>query len=448
MNLLKTLKTAKSYYVIPLILSIIFTYNYTDFSLHASIGAGYAYTAKSLVLEHTYNIDNFWQQAGADTIELNGHHYIPYAPLPAFAFALTYFILQITYYFYTNFIGQINGDFSLLVESIFLSLPSTFALIGTGFLVNKILIKEKVEKKVRSLTIMGLLLGTQLFTYSVTYYKHNISAFFVISAIYFYFYSKSKYKYLFTSFFIGLSLLTELPTVLITIPILLNQLIRLKNEKYRLGSKILIDWIYLSLPTIFLVLLLGALQWLWFGSFFTTGDSLYQNKLISQGLRPIGFDRNVILGLYGQYLSPIKGLLLISPFLVFGFVKNFLGISKNTVFWGYILIVSIVYGMWGDCFGASPFGPRHITTVIPILAILSAIFIKNKNKYYNLYKVLIIASIIYIITITYDGIAVGEYNKCKLNNPIGHKKFINRLINLKEDPAPLIIKQLIYGKNY
>lgn len=362
-------------------------------------------------------------------------------------------MLQVVYFFYTKIIGSINGDLSLILESIAFSLPSTLALLGTGYLVNKILIKEKIDSAVRKTTIYALMLGTILFTYSVSYFKHNLSTFFIISTLYFYLYSKNKHRYLLTSLFLGLSTLCELPTVLLIIPILLNEFIlNYKQKKIFLNKILVVNSLKLTAFLGISIIALGVFQYFHFGNFFTTGDHLYQQGLINKGFNPIGFNQNIFLGLYGYLFSPIKGLFLISPFLIFSipaFINKKLHYSKKFVMTGYTLIVLGLYSMWSDCFGASPFGPRHISTIIPILAILSAVTIAKKSKkYFFIYKILVIFSCTFILVNSVDGIPSGKYAACQINDFVGHKKVINRIIDVNKKPSPILLRLLINKEVY
>ena len=90
--------------------------------------------------------------------------------------------------------------------------------------------------------------------------------------------------------------------------------------------------------------------------------------------------RNIPRGLYGLLLSPSRGLLLISPIVLFGFITSIDVLRKKKRDLSIVFAVAAIgilivssYRLWhgGHCLGY-----RHILTSAVLLSMLSAFFIE------------------------------------------------------------------------
>ncbi|PIR42823.1 hypothetical protein CO058_01940 [candidate division WWE3 bacterium CG_4_9_14_0_2_um_filter_35_11] len=390
-------------------ISLLFTYSYIDFSSNMSVGVGHVYTAKSLALSRNFNVNEYWGNSGVDVITASsGDKYVAYAPLNAVIMAVPYFGLQVFSYIYTRAFGPINGDVSMILESLALSLPSTIFYSLIGILLFKQLQNYKVKSAVSILTLIGLLFGTILINYSVSFFNHVQSAFFIFYAYYLISSKKSESRFLYAGILTGLAFLTEFPTILFSISVGLMLLCERKSFIKRVAL--------FSAPVILAILLLGIYNKIHFGSFFLMAEQiLYQQKQALNIGAEHAFTQNPLYGIWGLYLSPLKGLFLISPFLVFsipGFMKFIreekTKISLAILSLSYVLLISLLYSFWPDCFGATPFGPRYLISAIPFLALYSAFALIGKFRVL-IYSALVLFGIFICLMNVLDGLPSGKW---------------------------------------
>ena len=330
------------------IISLIFTYSYTDFSANMSVGSGHVYVAKSLALSHNFNIDEYWGNAGVDVIKLGNNYFSAYAPFNAVLMAIPYFALQIIYYFWTHLFGGINGDISLIFESLAFSLPSSLALVGILILLKKYIGNNvKISSLNLNLLTLGTGLGTLLFSYSVSYFNHVISAFFIFSAFYILSISHNK-KYLFVGILTGLAFLTEFPTVLFCFAVLAAEIFLLISRKKKL-SEFISDLFWFSIPVATSVLIILAYNQYHFGDPFLFAESILREQKAAKEATTHSFSQNPIYGLYGELFSPLKGLFIYSPFLIFGVfgIKSFLKRNQYSAIlaMSYTVMILFIYSL-------------------------------------------------------------------------------------------------------
>lgn len=394
-------------------ISLLFTYSYIDFNSNMSVGVGHVYTAKSLALSGDFNVDEYWGNSGVDVITaFDGHKYVAYAPLNAVLMAIPYYGLQVLYYFYTKLVGPINGDISIILESLAFSLPSSIFYSLTGFLLLKLLTEAGIKKSISILVLVGFFFGTIFLNYSVSFFNHVPAAFFIFYSYYLISKQKTDKAFLFAGILTGLAFLTEFPTILFSLAIGVVLLYELKCEGIKFQTFIK-QLIYFSSPVVFSIFLLGLYNYVHFGSPFLMSEQiLYQQKLaLGVGVEH-SFSQNPVYGIWGLYFSPLKGLLLISPFLLFSFFgfRNYLKQNKELAILGlsYIIFVSLLYSLWPDCFGATPLGPRYLISVIPFLAFYSAFALTGKIRIW-IYIILVAFGIFICLMNVLDGLPSGKW---------------------------------------
>lgn len=393
-------------------ISLLFTYSYIDFNSNMSVGVGHVYTAKSLALSKDFNVDEYWGNSGVDVIDYNGHKYVAYAPLNAVLMAIPYYGLQVFYFFYSKFVGPINGDISIILESLAFSLPSSVFYALTGFFLFKVLIQSSIKKDIATLVLVGFLFGTIFFNYSVSFFNHVPAAFFIVYSYYLIVNKKTDRSFLFAGILTGLAFLTEFPTILFSLSIGVVLLYEIKCEGIKFQTFIK-QLIYFSSPVVFSIFLLGLYNYVHFGSPFLMSEQiLYQQKLALGSGVEHSFSQNPIYGIWGLYFSPLKGLFLISPFLIFSFFgfRNYLKQNKKLAILGlsYIIFVSLLYSLWPDCFGATPFGPRYLISVIPFLTFYSVFALKSKLSIW-IYSILIAFGVFICVMNLLDGLPSGRW---------------------------------------
>ena len=155
-----------------------------------------------------------------------------------------------------------------------------------------------------------------------------------------------------------------------------------------------------------------------------------------------------------MYLSPMKGLFVYSPFLLLtfaGLFKRHRKISYTSLLSiSYIVIISIIYSLWKDCFGATTLGNRYLVSTLPFWGIL---LFQNYQAFWTnkiLKFVFIILSFISIVNIllnTYTGIAGSKFGKCEnINTYNPYLRIKENYIDKKPKTAPIIIKVFFNNK--
>lgn len=437
-----------------LLLSVLLTYNYAIFEDNMSIGVGYAYTAKSIALDYNYAVTEYKDAAGVDIIKIGNDYYLPYAPLPSFLFAGSYFVLQIYYYVYINFVGSINGDISYIFESIFLKIPVALAHFFTSVLIYRFSRKLGISNKISVISAYSYGIGTFLFNYTLSNMKHNFSVFAILLAIYLIFkYEKisPKYSYLLgAGIAFGIGFLSELPVILICVAYFIYQLLQYFESKKL--TVIVKKLMFVGVPVLLSVVLLLIFQNSVYGNAFVTGDQLFQQQQIALGKNSFSFSRNIIEGYYGLFFAPLKGILWVSPFLIFGFlgIHIFYKDAKYKQFAIFILLYMLaivsLYATWSDCFGASPFGVRHISTVVPLLVIFSGYYVDSTNNVLkSIYYTLIGVSMFIMLSVAMSGLPSGIYSGCPLNEFGSYNQVIG--IYKNKNFAPVILKYILTGES-
>lgn len=412
-------------------LSLLFTYNYINFSSSASVATGQVYTAKSIALSHNLDVDEYWGNSGADVINYNNHWYTPYAVLNPFIMGSFYLISQIPVYIYVHIIGPLNGTFSLIYESFSFSFPHTIALVFIGILIYLNLPKITINPRLKHLLVLGGILGTILFTYSVSFFNHIIASLFVLIAYTILVKDKFKFKYILVGVLIGLAFLTEFPTILFSISVFLYTIIKYINETKKLSfseyiKKYFPSLLMVAIPVTIFIAIQLFINKSSFGNYFLFGESIYNKSQLEIGKTPSTFSQNPLFGLYGMYLSPLKGLFVYSPFLLFSILgfKKFYKQDKIKFYtaFSYIVIISLLYSTWSDCFGATTVGTRYMVSIIPFITIFAgySLFKVEQSKILKgIFITLSIYSIVTILLVTSVGIASYTMGQCENINLFG-----------------------------
>lgn len=441
-----------------LLLSLLLTYNYTDFSSNMSIGVGHVYMSKSLVLSRNFNVTEYWGNAGVDVFELNDEYYAAYAPLNSVIMAVPYFILQVVYYIYTNFIGSINGDLSLVLESWAFSLPSALSPFILAVFLRKYLLSKKISSRLINIAIFSLLFGTIFFNYSISFFNHVHSALLLFLAFFILSNKRttSKRDYLFSGVLVGLSFLNENPTILFSLGVLSRELYIISKQK--ISKKLFVNsftnlFVY-ALPVALSIIILLIYNKFNFGGYFTFAEDLvreYRNSKYNIPSEVGTFTQNPLYGIFGLYFSPLKGLFVYSPFLIFSVLglKEFYNSSRREFFLivPYMFIISVLYALWVDCFGASSLGARYLITLIPFYVILSVLALLKNKRLVPSFIFLMVISSVYLFINVLDGLPNRMFLNCEqyLYYPATYIKahlYIQDLFSGKLGSAPVLIQYI------
>lgn len=433
------------------LISFLFTYSYIDFEANMSVGEGHVYLAKSIALSRDFNLNEYWGNAGVDVIKLEGNYYSSYPPLNGLLMAIPYFILQVIYYLWVRFFGSIDGNLSIVLESLAFSLPSSIALAGILIILKKYLKAHTSNSPyILNLFIIGTGLGTLLFSYSVSFFNHVISTFFILSGFYLLTSNHSK-KYLWAGILTGLAFLTEYPTILFSIAVFVSEISLLLSKKKKL-NQFIADLLWYAVPISISILILFTYNLYHFGDPFLFAETILREQKTAIGAATHSFSQNPVYGLYGEFFSPLKGLFIYSPFLIFSIlgIKTFFRNHpmRACLALSYIALISLIYSLWNDCFGATVYGSRYLISIIPFLAIFSAYFLQGQDKnrpIRYLFAGLVAVGVLLTASNAWVGIADGKMNNCRENlnsyNPYlrAHGNFNKS--NIKT--SPVIFKYLI-----
>ena len=136
------------------------------------------------------------------------------------------------------------------------------------------------------------------------------------------------------------------------------------------------------------VLALGAYHQHCFGSPFTTGykhlaDSAYQGWHVG-GILGIGLPQPRAFAL--SFFSPLRGLLVLSPFLAlagFGLLRPLRQSPGGRAYLGLVIALVVLYTYFTSSFSYDSWGwttgPRHMTGLIPFLLLPIALFFQHRG---------------------------------------------------------------------
>lgn len=235
-------------------------------------------------------------------------------------------------------------------------------------------------------------LGTMAFCYSTVFYAHQPVAAIIFLA-FFLVREKNDYKYLLADFlpgfFIGLSFVFEMPTLLIGVLIGLYYLQRVffehKNDVE--FPKKIYRFIVFSTGAFFPLLVMAAYNYACFGNIFKSGYSFLVEgtafkREMSKGF--FGICHPSIEAIWQTSFGPRKGIFILSPFLLLLFPAFYFHLQKfkmeklKNADYGMICCwaILIVYFLFNASYrfwdGGAAIGPRHLIPAIPFAVFLCA----------------------------------------------------------------------------
>jgi hypothetical protein len=128
------------------------------------------------------------------------------------------------------------------------------------------------------------------------------------------------------------------------------------------------------------------------------------------------FTHNMIEGFLGMWFSPSKGILIVSPVLIFMFYGFYKAIRKhklndlNLYLTGIIIVHFAVLGTWYNWFGGFSWGNRMSSDIIPIMVFMLIPFVSSKHFkryiYLAIFTITLLFSIFYHLMglIYFDGV--------------------------------------------
>ena len=343
----------------------------------------------SIWVHHTFALGGSdFKPNTVDDFKFNGNYYSALAPGTA--------ILALP------FVGvgfMLDGHFTvfgyaLLSSEVFVALANSVAAylvyaVGRFFF----------TKRTAAFLAFAYAFSTVSWPFATYFFQSDVSAMFDLLAVFFAMRTVRRDGMLRDAVLAGASVAAALTTDyvnLVFIPILLGYLVYSFRGRRHLLARLSVVFLLASSVGILLV---GLYNVAIFGTAFHTTEQVYLNSAT-----PFGeFSTPIYLGVYLNLLSPLRGLLVFSIFLllgVFGFA-DMLRLAKpradTVLLLGCFLGVFLPYSAWYDPTGGAAFGPRFLVSAIPFLLLPAGFLIENGSRLmrglaYSLYAVGVIVN--------------------------------------------------------
>lgn len=356
---------------VVVITGIIGLVSYDNFQFLSSIPLSNASFTKNIVLKRAFNLDSFKDAAGVDVVKYNNHYYPAYPPGYSFLAVIPYGVLQVFNWVWVRVFPPLNGVISLYLESLALTLPSILSLALISYLLYKLLRFYKLPQNLSAFVAWSLAFTTFLLGYLPSAFFHLPAALFLFAGFYL-LVTKAVFSWE-TSLLIGLCLgmvvITEYVPALCFVPIGIAFFI--KSRSFTKSVVCTLGFLVgLSILGVYNLALFGSP--LHFGEMWA-GTAANSAEVTSYG---ITFSGSPLEALYGNFLSPVKGLItnapltLLLPLGLFIFVKKRRWEALVPLF--FAMIIAGVYSLWHDWGGGWSLGPRFYTSLMPFFFIMVA----------------------------------------------------------------------------
>lgn len=381
-------------FVSSFVSSILLLINHLDFHFLGSLPTGHRALVMAMFFEHKLDLGSFWQSAGFDVITYGGKHYSAFAPGASFT-ALPFFVgEQVFSWVFVRIFGPMNGVLSLFLESLAMSMPTILSVSFSCVLVYKLCRYFKLSKLHSFISAWALPFTTFLLVYSGQITNHIVAMFVLLLASYILVtknITKPKVVVL-AGFLLGLGFVSEYPTGLYFLPAFVYLFYRLYitvGLRGRAGVIAVLKrywgvflWFVIgysvSLSAVFIY------NFALFGNPLTFGEGLALTGAGSaEGHTGIDFATPLHIGLFGNLLSPMKGLIFFAP-LAFAALPGFFIVLKSKfkpealLFSSYFVLMLFVYSVWRDWAGGFTVGPRFLISTLPYLFVLAGFYFNSK----------------------------------------------------------------------
>lgn len=334
----------------------------------------------SLYHDKSFAIDNYASMGTPDIGYINGHYY-SFFPPGASVMALPLFIW-----------GQKLGiaQIAVFMLPIIFSIATMIMIIAFG---NKL----KLDWKLSLLAALSFGFATNAWGYSVTFYAHVISAFFLLTGLYTTIFIKDWKGALLFWLSYSLAVFIDFPNLFIFMPMALVQAFRFFSVEDS-SKKITINfkWVQFFAPFLFVALMLGYgyYNYVQFGDPMRLSNTIPRVKDLKEieaaspesGREAVGAlnTRNMLEGFNSFLISTDRGLLFYTPIAFLAILGIGAFSKKNKDSEVLILAVPltclILYTMFGDPYGGWAFGSRYVLAVMPELMILAAVGLQRYAK--------------------------------------------------------------------
>jgi hypothetical protein len=244
--------------------------------------------------------------------------------------------------------------------------------------------------------------STVSWPFATYFFQSDVSAMFDLLAVFFAMRTVRRGGGLRDAVLAGVSVAGALTTDyvnLVFIPILLGYLVYSFRGRRDMLAKLAL--VFLAASSVG-ILLIGLYNEAIFGTAFHTTEQVYLNSAT-----PFGeFSTPLYLGVYLNLLSPLRGLLIFSTFLllgIFGFA-DMLRLARPTADVVLLLVcflgIFLPYSAWYDPTGGAAFGPRFLVSAIPFLLLPAGFLIENGSG-----RMRSVAYSLYVVGVVINGIA-------------------------------------------
>lgn len=337
----------------------------------------------SLVNDRTFSIDRYASIGTPDVGQINGHYYSFFPP------ALS--VIAIPFYL----VGEKLGAYQLSIFSV-----STLFAIATVLVMAFILRRLKMHWSVILFSSIAFAFATNAWGYSVTFYAHLASAFFILSGVAIVISMNEKRVFLkslgvWTLY--SLAVLIDFPNLFIFAPValmLMSKFVSFSKVTDKIKVKIRWSIFFASFVFVGLMSIYGYYNYVNFGSPTKLSNTLPRVrdmddptlKVPEKGGDAVGAlnTRNMLNGFQSFVISKDRGVLVYSPIALL-FVFGFMFLKKKDE-WSLLGLISVpatcltLYTMFGDPYGGWAFGSRYMIAVMPELCILAGIGLQRYSK--------------------------------------------------------------------
>lgn len=356
----------------------------------------------SLYYDRSFAIDNYASMGTPDIGYILGHYY-SFFPPGASVLALPLFIL-----------GEKWGFAQMAV----FTLPVVYS-IATMLLIMKFCSKLGLHWSAGLFAAIAFGFATNAWGYSVTFYAHVISAFFILLGLYCTVFTNSWKGALLFWISYSLAVYIDFPNLFIFLPLALMQGLKFFSiSEISKGILVTFKWTYLLTPFIFIFLMLGYgyYNYLHFGDPFTLSNTIPRVKDLKDiqesspegGREAVGalHTRNMLEGFRSFIISTDRGLLIYTP-IAFLAAFGVGAVSKKRKQTEVLLLTVpltclVLYTMFGDPYGGWAFGSRYVLAVMPELMILAAV---GLNRYAHNIWIKILFSLVFLYSSAVSALA-------------------------------------------
>lgn len=413
--------SAKSYCILGLIFFgiffgswfLLYKFGLNSLPMQSEDVVASVFTGIAIVEEGTLNLNNYYEMMISKYPEPDDRTRTPYYLIKVGDNYLTAFpiigplVTLPIFYIYSFFVEVYTWEDIYLLSHLTGSLVMALSGLLMFYLLREIL---KYNFKISLILTSTYLFATiNLPLISQALWQHGVVQLFLILSVIFYL----KKDYFWTYFFLGFAILSR-PTALLVLAIIsLFILWELYEKQKHLNFKTITTTFSKFVIKAILGILIPVILFLFYNSTFyiDISNQGYSAQLTNSWLGR--FPESFI----GMWLSPSKGLLIYSPFILFVLIAIYTFFKKDKLvqicFW-VILLHTLVLSFWKHWYGGYGFGYRMASDILPFFILpLGYLWQEKMAKYLKPFFLTILISMIIQVSglIFFDSIWHNAYDK-------------------------------------